>query len=298
MSARAAGLGVLLLALGVCGADMRASRVAAQDAGWTIVVLGVAQDAGVPHLGCLEPRCVDARRGARRTEKVASLGVVNRALNRAYLFDATPDLRAQVHRLNDGRPLDGIFLTHAHVGHYTGLMYLGKESIAAKGVPVFGTRRMIDYLTGNGPWSLLVRDGHILPRLLEPDRAVEIDAGLQVTPFVVPHRDEFTDTVGFLIQGPRARALFIPDIDRWERWDRPIRDLAERADLAFLDGTFSSPGEVRGRRLEDIPHPMMNETRELLKGSRARLWFIHLNHTNPALDGAVDVVQEGMEFPI
>jgi pyrroloquinoline quinone biosynthesis protein B len=157
---------------------------------------------------------------------------------------------------------------------------------------------MIEYLTRNGPWSLLIKDGHILPRSLDADRPVELDGGLRVTAFTVPHRDEFTDTVGFLIQGPRARALFIPDIDRWERWDRRIRDLADTVDLAFLDGTFSSPAEVKGRRLEDIPHPMMDETRDLLRGTRARLWFIHLNHTNPALDGAADVAREGMAFPM
>jgi pyrroloquinoline quinone biosynthesis protein B len=157
---------------------------------------------------------------------------------------------------------------------------------------------MTEYLGANGPWSLLIADGHVQPRTLQPDRAVALDGGLTVTAFTVPHRDEFTDTVGYLITGPRRRALFIPDIDRWERWDRSIRDLANTVDLAFLDGTFSSADEVKGRRLEDIPHPMVGETRELLKGTRARLWFIHLNHTNPALDGAPDVVREGMEFPL
>jgi pyrroloquinoline quinone biosynthesis protein B len=287
-----------LAAFGLWAAPALETRPARQATGWTLVVLGVAQDAGIPHLGCQEARCAAARRGDRPSEKVSSLGLVNRELNRAYLFDATPDVRLQVHQLTDGRPPDGIFLTHAHMGHYTGLMYLGKESIAAKGVPVFGTGRMIEYLTRNGPWSLLIKDGHILPRSLDADRPVELDGGLRVTAFTVPHRDEFTDTVGFLIQGPRARALFIPDIDRWERWDRRIRDLADTVDLAFLDGTFSSPAEVKGRRLEDIPHPMMDETRDLLRGTRARLWFIHLNHTNPALDGAADVAREGMAFPM
>ena len=127
---------------------------------------------------------------------------------------------------------------------------------------------------------------------------MQLEADLRVTAFVVPHRDEFTDTVGYLIEGPRARAVFIPDIDRWERWDRSIRELANQVDLAFLDGTFSSVDEVRGRRIEEIPHPMVPETRELLKGARAKLWFIHLNHTNPALDDAVDVAREGMEFPL
>jgi len=36
----------------------------------------------------------------------------------------------------DSRPgLSGIFLTHRHIGHYAGLMYLGKEVIGAKDLP-------------------------------------------------------------------------------------------------------------------------------------------------------------------
>jgi pyrroloquinoline quinone biosynthesis protein B len=100
--------------------------------------------------------------------------------------------------------------------------------------------------------------------------------------------------VGFRIDGPRQSAVFIPDIDRWEKWDRSIRDLAQHVDLAFVDGTFASPTEVN-RNIEEIPHPMMGRTRELLKGTRARLWFIHINHTNAELD-APDVAREGMTF--
>jgi pyrroloquinoline quinone biosynthesis protein B len=265
-------------------------------ADWELVVLGVAQDAGIPHLNCRQPLCTSIRAGKRRAERVASLGLRDRVSGRAYVFDATPDFNAQVHALTGGRPPDGIFLTHAHIGHYAGLMYLGRESIGAREVPVYATARMVDFLARNGPWSQLVSLGNIVTRPLEYDAPLTLEGGVRVTAFRVPHRDEYSDTVGYTIEGPRTRALFIPDIDRWEKWDRRVRDLADTVDLAFLDGTFSSPTEVN-RNIEEIPHPMMPATRALLKGSRARLWFIHVNHTNAELDAA-DVVREGMTFPL
>jgi pyrroloquinoline quinone biosynthesis protein B len=225
---------------------------------------------------------------------VASLGLVETQSGRTYLFDATPDFVAQVHALTGGRPPDGIFLTHAHMGHYTGLMYLGRESIGARAVPVFATDRMLEFLDRNGPWSQLVSLGNIERRPLELERPLALDGGVRVTAFRVPHRDEYSDTVGYRIDGPRRSALFIPDIDRWEKWDRSIRDLANEVDIALLDGTFAVPSEVN-RNIEEIPHPMMSRTRELLKGVRGRLWFIHINHTNAEID-APDVVREGQTF--
>jgi pyrroloquinoline quinone biosynthesis protein B len=264
---------------------------------WTLVVLGVAQDGGIPHIGCTSGACAEVRAGRRKAEKVASLGVIERASGQAYVFDATPDLPAQLGRLTGGRQPDGIFLTHAHIGHYTGLMYLGREAMAARKVPVHGTERMTAFLRSNGPWSLLVEHGHIALQPFALDTRVTLAPGLQVTAFRVPHRDELSDTVGYHIQGPRAAAIFVPDTDRWETWPRSIRDLAATADLLFLDGTFASPSELPGRDISQIPHPMMSVTRQLLRGTRAKLWFIHLNHSNPELDAA-DVVREGMEFPI
>lgn len=261
---------------------------------WHLVVLGIAQDAGIPHLSCQRGVCAAIRTGKRRAEKVASLGLVERTSGRAYVFDATPDFVSQVHALTGGRPPDGIFLTHAHIGHYTGLMYLGRESIGARAVPVFATDRMLEFLDRNGPWSQLIALGNIERRSLNHDEPVRLDGGVRVTAFRVPHRDEYSDTVGYRIEGPRRSALYIPDIDRWEKWDRSIRQLANDVDLAFLDGTFASPEEV-SRNIEEIPHPMMARTRDLLSGVRAKLWFIHVNHTNAEIDAA-DVVREGQSF--
>jgi len=269
---------------------------ATASSSWQLIVLGIAQDAGIPQLGCEQELCKSIREGKRKPERVASLGLVNRALGISYLFDATPDMVSQLSTLNGGHAPTAIFLTHGHIGHYTGLMYLGRESIDAKTVPVHGTERMAKYLTANGPWSQLVSRNNIDLRVLTPDTAVNLADGVRVTAFLVPHRDEFTDTVGYLIEHAGKRALYVPDIDQWSKWSRSIRELVETVDLAFLDGTFGSADELPGRSIADIPHPLMPATRDLLKGTRAKVWFIHLNHTNREINAA-DVVRDGQVFP-
>lgn len=274
-----------------------ASLLAQAPAGeWELVVLGVAQDGGLPQLGCTRPLCDDVRAGRRPPAKVSSIGLVNRRTRAAYVFDATPDFPAQVQALTGGRLPDGVFLTHAHIGHYTGLMFLGRESVNAPRVPVYATARMAAFLRGNGPWSQLVALENITLRTVDDDVAVTLDGGLRVTAFQVPHRDEYSDTVGFRIDGPRRSAIFIPDIDRWEKWDRGIRAMADTVDYALVDGTFSSPAEIN-RPIEEIPHPLMGRTRELLAGARARLLFIHINNSNAEID-APDAAREGMTLPM
>ncbi len=205
----------------------------------------------------------DSRRQAAARERVASLGLRDRTSGRAYLFDATPDFAAQVHALTGGRAPDGIFLTHAHIGHYTGLMYLGRESIGARAVPVHATAAD----AGLPDRERAVESARLARQHRRGGRSNTIapsicGGGVRVTAFRVPHRDEFSDTVGYRIEGPRRTAIFIPDIDRWEKWDRSVRAMADTVDLAFLDGTFASPTEVN-RNIEEIPHPMMPVTREL-----------------------------------
>lgn len=291
----AAAAGALALAL-LSAAPASFGTTQDTGMGWTLTVLGIAQDGGMPHLGCRRHFCADARAGRRPAEKVSSLGLVHEPSGRAWLFDATPDMPAQLDALTGGAAPDGIFLTHGHIGHYTGLVFLGKEVLAADGVTVYGTRRMADFLTSNGPWSLLVSDGHIALTVVAPDEPLALGDDLRVTAFTVPHRDEFTDTVGYRIDGPRASALFIPDVDRWDRWDRDIRALVDDVDLAFLDGTFSSADEIAGRSFDEIRHPLIPDTRRRLAGTRAEIRFIHLNHSNPALAGGPDIAREGMTF--
>ena len=288
LSLASVGLAICVFGLGIAARQ-------ASTTGWQLVVLGIAQDAGIPQLGCNESPCKDIREGRRKPERVASLGLVNEKLGLSYLFDATPDMVSQLGTLNGGHVPTGVFLTHGHIGHYTGLMYFGRESMDAKSVPVYGTERMVRYLTGNGPWSLLVSRKNLELRTIKPDNTVRLDGGVSVTPLPVPHRDEFTDTVGYIIQTEGHRALFIPDIDQWARWDRELRAIVDSVNLAFLDGTFASADEVPGRTTADIPHPLIPVTRSLRKGTKAEVWFIHLNHTNLEL-GAPDVAKDGQRF--
>lgn len=269
-----------------------------QGPGLEAVVLGVAQDGGVPHAGCQQPLCVEARRDPAQRVLVASLGVIDRDAGKRFLVDATPDFAAQMERLG-GRP-DGILLTHAHIGHYLGLAQLGREVLGARGVPVFCTPSMARFLRDNRPWSRLVSQGNIAIREIEPGVEVALTPGLRVTAIPVPHRDEDSDTVAFLIRGSDRKILWLPDIDKWEKWDRRLEDfLADPTLTAFVDGTFFSADEIPGRSIAEIPHPLVRETMERVTpvaNARGRIFFVHLNHTNRLLwdaGAAEDLVRKG-----
>ena len=260
------------------------------------VVLGIAQDAGVPHIGCRQERCEVARRDPSRRERVACLGLVDEKEGRRFLIDATPDIASQIESLPSVRPgarpiVDGILLTHAHIGHYTGLMYLGREALGASGVTVWATPRMARFLRENGPWSQLVSLGNVVLEEMAPGREFALTPSLRVTPLLVPHRDELSDTVAFRVRGPSRALLYVPDIDKWERWDGRLAEEAAGADWALLDGTFEDAAEVPGRPLGEIPHPRVGETVARLAGAgrRARVLFVHLNHTNRLLWDAAAV---------
>ena len=258
-----------------------------------VLVLGIAQDGGVPQTGSKShPGWTD---GAHR-KLVTCLAIISPADSSRWLLDCTPDLPEQLHKLDAIAPvesapgLSGIFLTHAHIGHYTGLMFFGHESMGARGVPVFAMEQMAGFLRSNGPWSQLVRYGNIELRPLTAGKPIALTGGVSVEPLLVPHRQEYSEVVGFLIQGPHRAVLFVPDIDRWELWDEMgvrVEDLIARVDVAYVDGTFFHNGEIPGRDMSGFPHPFITHSMErfsrLPDSERAKIRFIHLNHTNPAL---------------
>jgi len=284
------------LALAVAGSLIVpfASSVSASEPALRAVVLGIAQDGGVPHIGCEQELCVSARRDSARRQRVASLGLVDERASARFVIDATPDFASQLDSLNEGRvlkdrrkPVDGILLTHAHIGHYTGLMYLGREALGASGVPVYATPRMGRFLRENGPWSQLVSLGNIVLREIEPGRKFALTPDLEVTALVVPHRDEFSDTVGYLVRSPSGSLLYLPDIDKWEKWGWAIEDVVAQVDAAFLDATFFSLEELPGRSQGEVPHPLVGETMQRLARLAPRVRFLHVNHTNRLLFDAV-----------
>ena len=259
-----------------------------------IFVLGVGQDASFPQAGCYEPRCMPAWEDSSLRQEPTAIAVIDRANESSYLFEATPEFRDQLYRLQQeaAQPLSGIFLTHAHIGHYTGLMHLGREAMGTRDMPVYAMPRMSAFLRDNGPWSQLVSLGNIEVRALQHMTPVNLSA-VTVTPFLVPHRDEYSETVGYQIIGPEKSALFIPDIDKWERWDLSILELIQQVDYAFLDATFFDGKELDNRDMSLVPHPFMVESLDLFDtleiSDRNKVYFIHFNHTNPVLDADSEV---------
>jgi len=280
-----------------------------------LVVLGVAQDAGFPQADCKKDCCKEVWADLTKRKMVSCLGLVNTKSEQGYIFDATPDFKDQLNILQQDHSvkLDGIFLTHAHIGHYTGLMHLGREAMGAKEVPVYAMPRMNKYLATNGPWSQLVNLKNIVLQSLENKTAVSLPNEISVTPLLVPHRDEFSETVGYLIQGKNKSAVFIPDIDKWSKWEMNIEELINSVDIAILDGSFYKNGEIPGRDMSLIPHPFIEESMKRFEGlsetNKTKIHFIHFNHTNPVLHEASSarkeviakgfrIAEEGMIFEL
>ncbi len=276
-----------------CAQETQIEAVAKNTCDVSLLVLGVAQDAGKPQSGNPDDPAWDDP-SLRRLATSLALIDTRGERTRRWLLEATPDITEQLQRIDETAPvdrpvgLDGIFLTHAHIGHYAGLMMLGHEGAGAQNVTVYAMPRMADFLTDNGPWSQMVRLHNIIIAIMAEDEPEQLADGLTVTPLRVPHRQEFSEVVGFRIDGPQKSVLFIPDIDSWEDWDEEgtrIEDKIAEVDIAYLDATFYANGEIPSRDMSGFPHPFVSHSMErfanLPDSEKAKVRFIHMNHTNP-----------------
>ncbi len=248
------------------------------------ILLGTAQDGGVPQAGCYCANCAPARDDPTRRKLVTCLGLVDHVTHQSWLIDATPDFPEQLHALHSlaaDCPLAGIVLTHAHIGHYAGLIHLGHEAWNTQNLPVHASPRMAGFLHDNAPWSQLVALGNIELRSLTPGRETQLSPNLHLLPLPVPHRDEFSDTLAFVVRSPTKRLFYCPDIDAWDRWEHDLRRFVTEMDVALLDATFFNSDELPGRDLSQIPHPLATGTAEQLAGVDCDVRLIHLNHSNP-----------------
>ena len=279
------------------------------------VVLGIAQDGGYPHAGCVKLCCKDLWDNKTiYREKVSSIAIIDPRTRLAWIIDATPDFHEQLHTVTQKHSarLAGIFITHAHIGHYTGLMHLGREVMGAKNITVYAMPRMKRFLEKNGPWNQLVELNNIQLDPIKDQKEIILGKQLIIAPFRVPHRAEYSETGGFTIIGPNESMIYIPDIDKWDRWEHNISLWIEQHSYALLDGTFYSIGELPDRSMDEIPHPFILESihhfMDLLDRDRRKIYFIHFNHTNPAIQkiSAVtksiikegyNTAREGMIFP-
>ena len=258
-----------------------------------LLILGIAQDGGYPQAGCEKECCKAAWINPLLRRYVSCLGLLEPSSGKRWLFDATPDFKDQLRWLQQTEPnpytnpLNGIFITHGHIGHYSGLMNLGREVMGTQHVRVYAMPQMQGFVRQFGPWNQLLKLANIDLQPLKADSVIQLTASIRVTPLLVPHRAEYTETVGYQIEGPKRKAVFIPDIDKWEQWNRSLEEVIRAVDYVLIDATFYADGEIPGRPMKDIPHPFIQETMQRLASmplaERNKVYFIHLNHTNPAL---------------
>ena len=254
-----------------------------------VMVLGIAQDAGYPQVNCKMKCCEKAWENVALHKMATSLAIIDPTSNQQWIIDATPDIKKQIQLLNNETKienLNGVLLTHAHIGHYTGLMYFGREALGTKSLPVFTMPKMKKFLEKNGPWSQLVDLNNIKITVLKSNSTFNLNDNIEITPFSVPHRNEFSETIGFKIVINNKSLIFIPDIDKWEKWQIDICELIQNIDYAFLDGTFYKNGELK-IDMSEIPHPFVEESMNLFSKlslkDKKKIYFTHLNHTNPLL---------------
>lgn len=286
-----------------------------QPATIEIEVLGIAQDAGFPQINCQKSCCKEAWRDVSIRKSPVCLAIYDHSNGHCWMVEATPDFKSQWQRMTRQSIVQpkGILITHAHIGHYTGLMQLGKEAMNATGIPVYILPRMADFLSMNGPWSQLVNTGNIKLQPIIADTYYNLNPNIRFKSFTVPHRDEYSETAGFILEGPTKKLLFIPDIDKWSNWDQDMRILIQSVDFALIDGTFFQDGELENRDMASIPHPFITESIDLFKtmdkNERQKIFFIHFNHTNPLVKGDkhaiglvhsydMQVAKEGMKFSL
>lgn len=307
MNATWSTLGVVIATLAACATPPPAR------ADVELFVLGIAQDGGLPHFGCEQPCCAEARRSGRVLHPTA-LGIVDRRGDGApklLLVEATPRIEEQVAMLHDlagvrgrGRqPVDAVLTTHAHLGHYLGLAWFGREVAGSREVPLHASPRFCAFLESQAPWKQLVALQQIAPRPFVVGEPFAPWSGLTITAIQVPHRDEFSDTMAFVLRGPSRTVLFVPDVDAWEKAPGLLDRLLDGVDVAYLDGTFYDGRELPDRNLAEIPHPLMTRTMERLADhARQRpgtLRFLHCNHSNPVLhDPALRARIEAAGFAI
>ena len=255
-----------------------------------LIVLGTAQDGGYPHTGCREVCCKEAWNNLKLQRLVSSLAILSG--NDCWLIDITSDFSYQLRmietELNGAAPhISGIFVSHAHMGHYMGLMELGLEVMNTHAIPVYVMGKMKSFLEENAPFTQLIKLNNIKLELIEESAAVQLNENISITPFLVPHRNEFSETVGYSIQSARKKVLYIPDIDAWDDWEMDINKMIKKHDIAFLDGTFYDKNELKSRNIKDVPHPSIKESIKrfspLVAIDRKKVNFTHLNHTNKVL---------------
>ena len=251
-----------------------------------VTLLGIAQDGGRPQPGCTRPCCQGLTEQDYRSP--VSLGVKTNE-GTILLIEATRDLGRQL-RMMDNPSIDHLFITHAHLGHVDGLGLFGRETMSARNIQLHCSPSMYSLIERTPAWNQL-----LLQNVLEFGTFPRIEIDDVCIEFIqVPHRAELSDMHAIIIRGREKSLLFLPDHDSWNETleahsCETIREFLDKydIDIALLDGTFWSGGELQGRDMSVVPHPTIEDSLQRLgnrKPTDPDISFIHLNHTNPVYD--------------
>jgi pyrroloquinoline quinone biosynthesis protein B len=252
------------------------------------VILGIAQDGGVPHPNCYCETC-NSFSAKNKQLSPSSIAVIDDT--QLHLIDITRDLNRQLRMIPKQMEVSDIWLTHGHLGHIDGMGLFGKEAIDAKGIIVHASESMTELINNTPRWRSLIDFGTFIIHPFTSNKTIQTSEFLSITPIPVPHRNEWTDTHAFIIKGKEKSILYLPDHDTWEE---TLESLGKETifewfeslevDIFFIDGTFWSSNELK--RQNEVPHPPILETIQRLNNSNKRfdVRFIHLNHSNPLLN--------------
>ncbi len=251
----------------------------------SLYILGTTQDGGYPHPGCTESCC---KAVINRERFASSIAIVDELNKQYWLIDITPDYKEQIHFISSFNcTLKGVFITHAHIGHYIGLTNFGLEIMNLNRIPIYLMPQMRNFVQNNDMLNQLILNNNIEIHNLSNNKPISINPTFEVIPFEVPHRNELSETVGFKIKGVKESAIYIPDIDTWDNWEEKLIELVYSNNILFIDGTFYVKEEIKNRDVSKIPHPEITETMKLLSDLdcdiKKRVYFTHLNHTNDVL---------------
>lgn len=266
-----------------------------------VEILGNVQDGGIPHLGCGCELCVKAREDPREAKYVASLLLKESDDENTarYLVNATPDIRQQV----KWKYLDGIFVPHEGLGHITGLQFFGQEGPDISELSVFCCNAVEDYMMKNDPYRFLIDRDNIQIHDFSDGEEEDIRGGrVESRQFYHPHLNH--DTTAYMIHGENKKLFYLADI---VNFNDEIEACIEEADVALIDGTFWSEDEIG--RYEEVPHPPIRRSLDQFEDLDTKIYFIHMNHTNPVLredsderkklnERGFSVAKQGHEFQL
>lgn len=250
-----------------------------------IQILGTAQDGGIPQLGCNCSNCKLAHNDESYARLVASIAIIGNS--NTILVDTTPDIVKQLNNLRNYKapssknPIDGVIITHLHLGHYIGLLQFGTEAAATKELAVYTTEEVKEFITTNKPFKYLKERKQISLCRLTLNNEISFNE-FSICPFEVPHRNEDGNTIGIEIKNDKTDStlLYISDTDSLTN---EIIQKINSAEKVVFDGTFYSEDELP--RQKDVPHPPMMTTATILGyQDPKKFYFTHLNHSNPAVN--------------